>query len=67
MALFMGCFKASFRKEASSKAMSSFCFAALKIHVSPDTKDLLDTFNTFVLTTNKVIEPKVKKFFKFFE
>ena len=36
-----------------------FFFSALKIHVSQSTKDVLDTFNTFVLEERGEIEMKV--------
>ena len=37
-----------------------FCFAAMKIHVSNDTKKVLDNFNTFILEERGAIEVKVR-------
>lgn len=36
------------------------CFVALKIHVSPQTKEVLDTFGTFDLELRGEIEMKVR-------
>lgn len=36
------------------------CFAALKIHVSPQTKEVLETFGTFDLELRGEIEMKVR-------
>lgn len=36
-------------------------FLALKIHVSPQTKEVLDTFGTFDLELRGEIEMKVRK------
>ena len=39
----------------------------LKIHVSPDTKELLDTFNTFQLELRGPVEMKVTYVNKFYQ
>lgn len=39
-----------------------FPFAALKIHVSPKTKEILDTFGTFELVCRGEVTLKVKNF-----
>ena len=43
-----------------NKNVSIFLFAALKIHVSPQTKALLDTFGTFRLELRGQVEMKVR-------
>ncbi len=43
-----------------NKHVSIFLFAALKIHVSPQTKALLDTFGTFRLELRGQVEMKVR-------
>ena len=44
-----------------NKNVSIFLFAALKIHVSPQTKALLDTFGTFRLELRGQVEMKVRR------
>lgn len=41
------------------------CFIALKIHVSPQTKEVLDTFGTFDLELRGEIEMKVRMYHRY--